>query len=257
MHLDHFDSLHHGEDARAHHGEGRRGVFSATTSPITTNPILARIYSPMRTRLSKNIFADSQQVASIHMVKVTILLVNQKRLTRVAARQSNPSSKFIKKGLGGWEDRKYSIRRSETVILSRIICRNLVTIRHPSQFKMQSYTSTSVLLSKYNSSKCVSPDTSSGPGLPMTGPPAGRAVVQSKSFPQISPNYAGQSNLFRWQTFLPCRPAQPHRGARHWNARGRTATTPAPRGHLPTRHLRVLSSSSFQFSKFSILKVDL
>ena len=71
-----------------------------------------------------------------------------------------------------------------------------------------------------------------------------------------------QSNLYQWQTFLPCRPAQPHRGARHWNARGRTATTtPAPRGHLPTHHLRVLSpvhqfpvlevlnsQSSFQFS---------
>ena len=64
---------------------------------------------------------------------------------------TNPSSIQVhqKEGLGGWEDRKYSIRRSETVILSRIICRNLVTIRNPSQFKIQSYTSSSVLLFKY------------------------------------------------------------------------------------------------------------
>ena len=77
MHLELFDSLRHGEDARAHHGEGRRGVFSATTSPITTNPILARIYLPMRTRSPKNIFAHSQQEATIHLLKVAILLVKR------------------------------------------------------------------------------------------------------------------------------------------------------------------------------------
>ena len=62
--------------------------FSATTSPITTNLILARICSSMQARLPKNTFAHSQLVMSIHNLKTRKSLVNQKWLTRVACIQS-------------------------------------------------------------------------------------------------------------------------------------------------------------------------
>ena len=69
-------------DHVAEHGlQCRLVAFRRTTvltSPISTNLILARMYSSIRARLQKNIFAHSQLVMSFHILKLRKSLVNRK-----------------------------------------------------------------------------------------------------------------------------------------------------------------------------------